>query len=232
VNGGFELSLGEPQPDCTWTLHFSGGSFIPGWSVVAGSVDRQRLSASCPVETESWTSFEGEFTIDLDGNTNGGAIAQTVVTEPGVRYRLSFQLTGNCEPGFTGIKRMRVEVGSNSYLFEHVCSASSPQPWNGKSLEFTASAGTTRIVFRSLSQGGLNGAVIDASRLNRLDPEQPSCRNADLLADRNINGTDLGILLAQWGVANQYTISDINRDGVVDGIDLGLLLSFWGACPY
>jgi hypothetical protein len=38
--------------------------------------------------------------------------------------------------------------------------------------------------------------------------------------------------LAQWGVANQYTISDINRDGVVDGIDLGLLLSFWGACPY
>lgn len=62
--------------------------------------------------------------------------------------------------------------------------------------------------------------------------EQPTCRNADLLADRNINGADLGILLSQWGPNTQYTISDINSDGVVDGSDLGLLLSFWGPCPY
>jgi hypothetical protein len=62
--------------------------------------------------------------------------------------------------------------------------------------------------------------------------EQPTCRNADLLADRNVDGIDLGILLGQWGPNTQYTISDINSDGVVDGSDLGLLLSFWGPCPY
>ena len=61
---------------------------------------------------------------------------------------------------------------------------------------------------------------------------QPTCQDADLLADRNINGADLGILLSQWGPNTQYTISDINSDGVVDGSDLGLLLSFWGPCPY
>jgi hypothetical protein len=52
-----------------------------------------------------------------------------------------------------------------------------------------------------------------------------------LFRDSNINGADLGILLAQWGEANAQTVSDINRDGAVDGVDLGLLLSFWGPCP-
>ena len=45
-----------------------------------------------------------------------------------------------------------------------------------------------------------------------------------------MNGADLGILLAQWGVANANTVSDINRDGRVDGSDLGTLLAFWGPC--
>ena len=58
-----------------------------------------------------------------------------------------------------------------------------------------------------------------------------TCANADLFRDSNINGADLGILLAQWGEANPQTVSDINRDGAVDGVDLGLLLSFWGPCP-
>jgi hypothetical protein len=55
---------------------------------------------------------------------------------------------------------------------------------------------------------------------------------ADLvLADRQVNGADLGALLSQWGPANQNTTSDINRDGVVNGADLGSLLNAWGPCP-
>jgi hypothetical protein len=61
--------------------------------------------------------------------------------------------------------------------------------------------------------------------------EQPTCANADLFRDYNVNGADLGILLAQWGPATSLTVSDLNRDGVVDGLDLGLLLAFWGPCP-
>jgi hypothetical protein len=79
----------------------------------------------------------------------------------------------------------------------------------------------------------LQGQLPDINDNGIPDPcEQPTCRNADLLADRNVNGVDLGILLGQWGPNTQYTISDINSDGVVDGSDLGLLLSFWGPCPY
>jgi len=61
--------------------------------------------------------------------------------------------------------------------------------------------------------------------------EGPTCRDADLFRDLNVNGADLGILLSQWGPNSQFTVSDINKDGFVNGADLGILLSFWGACP-
>ena len=59
----------------------------------------------------------------------------------------------------------------------------------------------------------------------------PTCADADIYRDFNVNGADLGILLSQWGPNTPLTESDLNDDGVVNGADLGLLLSFWGACP-
>jgi len=53
----------------------------------------------------------------------------------------------------------------------------------------------------------------------------------DVFRDFNVNGIDLGILLGQWGPANQFTVTDFNGDGVVDGADLGQLLAAWGPCP-
>jgi probable HAF family extracellular repeat protein len=54
---------------------------------------------------------------------------------------------------------------------------------------------------------------------------------ADLFVDRQVNGADLGALLAFWGPVNPALSSaDINRDGKVDGADLGYLLNAWGSC--
>jgi hypothetical protein len=54
---------------------------------------------------------------------------------------------------------------------------------------------------------------------------------ADLFVDRQVNGADLGALLAFWGPANPALPSaDINRDGNVNGADLGYLLNAWGPC--
>ncbi|MSR19181.1 MAG: hypothetical protein EXS00_08510 [Phycisphaerales bacterium] len=47
---------------------------------------------------------------------------------------------------------------------------------------------------------------------------------ADINADGQVNGLDLGILVAGWGSAGA---ADINNDGVVNGADMGLLLSAW-----
>jgi hypothetical protein len=51
---------------------------------------------------------------------------------------------------------------------------------------------------------------------------------ADFNIDGDINGADLGLLLAAWG--NAEPLYDLNDDGAVDGADLGLLLASWGAC--
>jgi hypothetical protein len=78
----------------------------------------------------------------------------------------------------------------------------------------------------------LTGRLADANTNGIPDVcEVPTCRDVDLFRDDVVNGADLGILLAQWGVANANTVSDINHDGHVDGSDLGTLLAFWGPCP-
>jgi hypothetical protein len=104
-----------------------------------------------------------------------------------------------------------------------------PQGPDGYVIEWSADCNADGIVdYGQILQGHLpdtNGNGVPDSC------EVLTCANADLFRDSNINGADLGILLAQWGEANAQTVSDINRDGAVDGVDLGLLLSFWGPCP-
>ena len=50
---------------------------------------------------------------------------------------------------------------------------------------------------------------------------------ADINGDGDVNGADLGILLASWGPCPPPCPADINGDGVVNGADLGLLLAAW-----
>ena len=61
-------------------------------------------------------------------------------------------------------------------------------------------------------------------------PDSCQCLADLVLADHQVNGADLGALLAQWGPATANTISDLNRDGRVSGADLGYLLNAWGPC--
>ena len=52
---------------------------------------------------------------------------------------------------------------------------------------------------------------------------------ADLDCDLSVGGSDLGLLLAQFGACTNCS-ADINNDGTVNGADLGLMLSAWGQC--
>lgn len=56
----------------------------------------------------------------------------------------------------------------------------------------------------------------------------------DVAADGRVDGGDLGVLLANWGLVTSTALSracDIDNSGLVDGADLGALLAGWGACP-
>jgi hypothetical protein len=129
--------------------------------------------------------------------------------------------------------------GENSEHRLHFGCASFSPEWNnlhdwetnvgGAIFEWSADCNHDGIVdYGQILQGQLGDANSDGI------PDicqQPTCRDADLFRDLNVNGADLGILLSQWGPNAQFTVSDINKDGSVNGADLGILLSFWGACP-
>jgi T5SS/PEP-CTERM-associated repeat protein len=52
-----------------------------------------------------------------------------------------------------------------------------------------------------------------------------------LNGDGEVDGSDLGVLLAMWGPCGAETcIGDLDQSGEVDSLDLGLLLANWGPC--
>jgi hypothetical protein len=54
---------------------------------------------------------------------------------------------------------------------------------------------------------------------------------ADFTGNGEVDGADLGILVAFWGPCRSADCpADLNHDGIVNGSDLGLLLGWWGPC--
>jgi len=53
---------------------------------------------------------------------------------------------------------------------------------------------------------------------------------ADLNGDGIVTGSDLGILLGEWGTSGGSTGADLDGNGIVSGSDLGILLGDWGPC--
>jgi len=73
--------------------------------------------------------------------------------------------------------------------------------------------------------GGGNGvaSTVDVDDIAVTVPLQP----ADLNGDSRVDGIDLGILLAAWGICNGCP-ADINGDSMVNALDLAVLLAAWG----
>ena len=57
-------------------------------------------------------------------------------------------------------------------------------------------------------------------------PDDCQFRKGDLDLDGRVSGSDLGILMGDWGTSAAR--SDIDRSGTVTGLDLGILLGNWG----
>lgn len=75
------------------------------------------------------------------------------------------------------------------------------------------------------------GLAADVNRNGVVDTCEviaPACP-ADLNSSGDVDGGDLGILLAAWG-ASAPNPADLNGDDLVDGGDLGVLLAAWGTC--
>lgn len=224
VNGGFESVVSQ---NCGWICVGVGSSAIPGWNVVLNTVDRQR-TAPPTCMPGGWLAFDGQYSIDLNGCSLGGAIEQSVVVEPGSLHRLTFALTVN--PGADNLPvegRLLVRIGKQVFQFTAPRTGATLQTWYTHSIDFTPTSSPLTLRFESLNQehpGQWAGPVLDAVSLNRLCP-------GDVIANDVIDGADLAAMLSVWGTnGGIYSRADTNGDGDVTGADLATLLSSWGAC--
>ena len=74
--------------------------------------------------------------------------------------------------------------------------------------------------------GAQLGAKAYARASQLFDPSSNGCP-ADIDADATVGGSDLALLLNNWGGSGT---GDLDGDGVVQGADLAALLNAWGSC--
>ncbi|MFO0783051.1 MAG: kelch repeat-containing protein [Phycisphaerales bacterium] len=102
--------------------------------------------------------------------------------------------------------------------------------WNLTGVATGATLTSTTLTVPASVPNGAYSMVVTAngiaSQPAALGVSAASCPE-DLNANGVVDGTDLGLLLANWALPG---LGDLNNDGAVDGTDLGLLLSGWGPC--
>ncbi len=73
------------------------------------------------------------------------------------------------------------------------------------------------------------GLVDAAAAVAAVFDTTPPCIG-DLNDDGQVNGADLGFIIAAWGPCGDCN-ADLDGNGLVDGGDLGLMIAGWGLCP-
>ena len=81
----------------------------------------------------------------------------------------------------------------------------------------------------------LAGDLPDANHNNIPDcceSNTPCGCAGDTNDDRQVDGVDLALILARWGLpASSAPRADCNYDGIINGSDLAIVLGGWGPCP-
>jgi len=152
INGGFENAAVDPG---SWNYLINGSTQINGWVVGGAGID---------YIGSLWQPSEGSRSIDLSAY-GAGTINTTLNTVPGRTYRLSFDMAGN--PGGDPIeKALRVwtDDSSQEFTFDTTGKTAENMGWQTRSLDFTATSGTTRLAFESLTNTA-NGPALDNVRV-------------------------------------------------------------------
>ena len=79
-------------------------------------------------------------------------------------------------------------------------------------------------IFDACEAGGPNDSDSDGR------PDSCEIAYGDFNLDGFINGADITVVIAVWGIANP-PFGDLNGDGIVDGNDLTMILARWGPVP-
>lgn len=163
ANGGFDQGA-DPGSYKT----FAKGDKFPGWTITKGSID----------EIGSYYKCAHKWCLDMNGN-EPGAIRQTIATEPGKKYELSFMLSANPQ---CGKPKKALEVGMSwddpdnpdriaGGLFP--VTATGDIKWAKHTMPFTAGAGKTHLTFQSKGESSACGPLLDSVSVT-LVPDAPA----------------------------------------------------------
>ncbi|MBI2762719.1 MAG: choice-of-anchor C family protein [Chloroflexi bacterium] len=171
VNGSFETGT---SPGSFLQLSSGDGTSIPGWTVIAGTVDY--------IGTY-WPAADGVRSLDLNGS-GAGAVRQSFATTVGTTYRVTFSMSGN-PAGGAGTKTLTADTGGAPTIFTYEVGTLNPptltdMKWATKSFSFTATAATTTLTFTSTTIGLVYGPALDKVRVE-LATVKPlaDCKNGD-----------------------------------------------------
>ena len=156
INGSFEETALTEQEQPFLILE-PGSTIIEGWSITRDSMK---------YVGDNWLAYDGDYSIDMDGNPGFGSIEQTFESVPGLSYRLQFRMAGNPNPDLWPPRVKRLEVraagASKEFFFDITGRTPTRMGWIHKRWIFAATEETTTLEFRSLDAlGGNGGAAID-----------------------------------------------------------------------
>jgi hypothetical protein len=218
TNGGFErdvISAGG------YVNRPAGSEAVPGWTVGLDGVDQ--------VNDLEWAPFDGLQSIDLGSDqtlTNGGngSVTQTIATEAGQTYLLSFAYGANPD-GVGPSPTATASWGSEDFDLTPTRSPSDGAAWQTFSQIVTATGSSTDLSFVGVS-GGLFGVTIDAVSVvpvTDTGSEEPTevvaptlLRAVPVILDGNVPGTGIvGLQLADPGT---YDLDFYTSNTCVDGV--------------
>ncbi|MSR69165.1 MAG: choice-of-anchor B family protein [Phycisphaerales bacterium] len=167
---------------------------------------------------------------DVDGGTTtltSPTINATVIADPVFSCYVWYSNNLGGAPGLDSMPILLSNNGGTSWTQVDLVTAS-PAVWTEKRVriaDFMTPTTSMKLRFqaRDLDSGSLVEAGVDDVRL--IGFNCTVSRPADLNGDGIVNGSDLAVMLSQWGSAGS---ADITGDGTVGGADLAALLSDWG----
>jgi choice-of-anchor C domain-containing protein len=154
VNGSFDQGA-DPGAYKTYKK----GDKFPGWTITKGSIDHIGTYFKCAHKS----------CLDMNGNELG-AIHQTIATEPGKKYDVTFMLSANPQCGGPK-KTLRVSAAGASKSYG--VTASGKMPWAKRAWQFTATEDKTSLTFESVGENSACGPLLDSVSVT-LAPEPPA----------------------------------------------------------
>jgi hypothetical protein len=172
VNGGFEDTTGLGPVNADGGYDTPQFTTFAGWTVLGSS---NGVTLNGPTNPYGLTASSGDWSIDLTAPSGQGfgGIRQTIATEIGHSYRLTFDI-GN-SPAINGQMPARIgaQVGPTLPAWNFSGGGETGNAWQTITYDFVADAVTSELVFGGVFQGNAVTGYVGLDNVSVVDMGVP-----------------------------------------------------------